>query len=116
MRPRISQLEAQFILETLLTRKEEIQALVTRREQLSHEVYRLRQELFYDPMVALREGYREKKEELEKLESETMRIHFMLKTYDSLIAKYQLLAEGSKHKGRYKHEATQHLWLISQIP
>ena len=53
MRPRISQLEAQFILETLLTRKEEIQALVTRREQLSHEVYRLRQELFYDPMVAL---------------------------------------------------------------
>lgn len=117
MRPRISQAEAQFLLETLQTRKEEIQALVERKKQLDSEVYRLRQEAKLNSYVFIdkEKGFKDKKQQLQELEALSYRLFCLIGCYDSLINKFSVIASGQKRCGRYKIRATLQKWRMKEI-
>lgn len=116
MRPRISIAEAQFLLETMQIRKEEIQGLIERKAQLERELFHLRKEaLYHDTYKAIKDGYLDKKEELQQLEALRYKLYTMISCYDSLVAKFQTLASGEKRKGRYKSRATFHHWLLNSL-
>ena len=104
MRPRITKKEAQFILDCLLSKKEEIEEIQQRYEDLKLEVWRLKQVRKYNTYEAIDKGkLPEKREKLERLEAYRYRFHMNLLVLDSLIAKYSRIAKGTKGKGRYKY-------------
>lgn len=113
MRPRISQLEAQFLLETIQIRKEEIQGLIERKEQLDREVYQLKKEAFYNPMIFINQDFKDKKQELRDLEAQSYRMFLLIGCFDSLSHKLSMLASGEKHRGRYPFRATLHEWQLT---
>jgi hypothetical protein len=116
MRPRITVEEARFIVETLAQRKEEIEALRKRREELSCEVYRLREQLHYDTFgPVIKEHYFDKKAELQWLEAQSYRMYQLVSVFDSLMAKYSRIAEGRKTRGRYKSHETAFQWKLPSV-
>ena len=116
MRPRISQQETKFILECLEIKRTETQKLLERYEQLTAEVATLRKTLhMVGPYFAFKEGYKEKKQELDKLEAQRFNLYHRITVFDSLIAKYSNLASGEKHKGRYPNRATAHEILLPLV-
>jgi hypothetical protein len=79
-----------------------MQGLMDRKKELDTEVYRLRKFfLNSDPYGAMKEGFLEKKQELTQLEALSYNVFLRLQVYDSLLAKYSVLANGLKRKGRY---------------
>jgi hypothetical protein len=95
--------EAKVILECLSARKEEVEALIERKKELDHELWKLRQFfLNCDPYEAARQGYIEKKKELNDLQSASYALHVRIRVYDSLLAKYETIANGTKH-GLHKY-------------
>jgi hypothetical protein len=88
--------------------------LVERKKVLDIEVSRLRHKLVReDPYGAMKEGFHEKKQELKELESMSYKMYTTISVHDSLIAKFTVMASGTKHKGRYKSAATRHRWLLN---
>jgi hypothetical protein len=103
LRPRICQKEAQFIVNCLLSKKEEIENIQQSYENLKAEVAKLRQVIMYDTYDAvIKQKLPEKRDELEKLEARKYYFLMDLFACNSLIAKYSRISEGKKRRGRYK--------------
>jgi 1-aminocyclopropane-1-carboxylate deaminase/D-cysteine desulfhydrase-like pyridoxal-dependent ACC family enzyme len=104
MRPRISKIEAAYILQVLLESSEAIQKKKTELEQLKKEVDLLRLELKYngDPYTVFKKGYKEKKEKLASLEGIQLDLSWHIHTHDILIKKYSAMKEGKLNRSGWK--------------
>jgi len=95
--------EAAYIFEVLVATREQLKAKQERLKQLDREMYFLKKRLWTEGITVMREGYQEKKAELEKLKRESFTIYECLNLHHKLIAKYSAIANGEPHDGRYKH-------------
>ena len=122
MRPRISQNEAAYLVQVL---KAQIDELKEKYENLA-ELERVYSVIIYNLRNRVQgsyEGYRLKanrivgdgealslvrlaealKEEHPNLRGEKYRLWEAIRTHETLLLKYQAIAEGKPHDGRYKH-------------
>ena len=104
MRPRISKQEANYILQVLLESQEAIQKKQERLNQVKKEVDLLRLELKYngDPYTVFKKGFKEKKEELSRLEGIQLDLSWHIRTHDILIKKYKAMTEGKLNRSGWK--------------
>lgn len=100
-RPRLSRIEIEFFLEVLASNKAEVEKKLKRLKELKGEIYRLRKLLEVDPYGAIKQGFRQKKEELKKLESESLNLRHYVTIYEGLCSRFQNLLDG-KQEGRLK--------------
>jgi hypothetical protein len=92
-----------------------MQGLMDRKKELDHQVYELRQFFINcDPHGAMQQGFLEKKQELAQLEALSFNIFTRIEVYDSLLAKYESIANGSKHKGRYPFRCVSSSWMLER--
>lgn len=105
MRLRMSRAEAKFLVRCLEERKAEVQALINRKDFLETEITRLKRECWErDAHLAIEQDFSGKVSELRKLNAEYMNLHYQVNVFNILLAKYQAVANGLKHKGRYKQQ------------
>lgn len=91
MRPRISQREAQYIVEVLLATREQLRAKQERLKQLDKEVCNLRNRIRVEGILLFRDShFKEKKAELEKLKREAYAVYQCLNLHEKLIASIPL--------------------------
>jgi len=112
MRPRISQEEAEYIVDVLLATRKQLEEKQERFKQLRSEMVILRERLLREGYPVIKEGYHEKKQELEKLKREAFDIYLSLNLHEKLIAKYSAIANGEPHDGRYKHLSLEKLGVL----
>lgn len=113
MRPRISQREAEYILEVLIATQGRLKAKQERLKELDKEVFNLWNRIKVKGIILFRDShFKEKKLELEKLKREAFEIYLSLKLHDKLIAKYSAIAKGEPHDGRYKHLSIENVILF----
>ena len=103
MRPRVSQREAQIILDCLEVTRDQLEQKLTRYEQLKKEIPELQRRIRVEGIILFRDShFKDKKLELEKLKQEFSAITDFLRIHDKLIKKYKAIAEGCVHRGTYK--------------
>jgi hypothetical protein len=113
LRPRISQREAEYILEVLIATQGRLKAKQERLKELDKEVFNLWNRIKVKGIILFRDShFKEKKLELEKLKREAFEIYLSLKLHDKLIAKYSAIAKGEPHDGRYKHLSIENVILF----
>ena len=104
MRPRISQREANYLVQLLKVTAPYLEQLKQRHENLRLEMWSLKQRLRTEGYTVFKnEHYSEKKQELAKLDREASDVLRMIAIHKRLIAKYSAIAEGVSHRGTYKH-------------
>jgi hypothetical protein len=122
MRPRISQKEAAYLVKVLSLQTEQLEQKVSDIEQINSDMFRIicdlkhRVQVVYNEkgyfkdhrIVGDREAlnlmhiYKELKAEHPNLLGEKFRLWECLSTHRILLAKYQAIANGEAHDGRYK--------------
>jgi len=122
MRPRISQKEAAYLVKVLSLQTEQLEQKVRDIEQLNSDMFRIIYDLKYRVQAVYDDkGYRKEnrivgdqecialvrlaralKEEHPNLLGEKFRLWACLSTHKKLLAKYQAIANGETHDGRYK--------------
>jgi len=112
MRPRISQEEAEYIVDVLVATRKQLEEKQERFKQLRSEMVILRERLWREGYPVIKEGYHEKKQELEKLKREVYAVYQCLDLHEKLIAKYSAIANGEPHDGRYKHLSLEKLGVL----
>lgn len=115
MRLRVSQSEAQFLLETLQSRKADIEGVIERKKQLDIEVYRLKHEAMLNPTIFIDPSFKQKNEELQRLQAQAYEMSVLVNVYESLIFKLSIIASGQKRRGRYPSAATRHVWRLESV-
>jgi hypothetical protein len=140
MRPRISQKEAAYLCEVLTATKEQLQQRYLDLKELErcmdqiifdlkHRVqafcigtndnphYYLGKRIATEyRIIGDREAlnifhiYKELKEEHPHIQAEAFNIYLRIRTHEKLLAKYQAIANGEPHDGRYKHLSTAHAY------
>ncbi len=102
MRPRISRKEAQYIVDVLKQNTAQLQQKRLEIQDLESEVAMLKDIIFVQPYNACKLGLREKQDRLAEIKQLTYDIYIHLQHHAHLIAKYQAIADGLPHDGRYK--------------
>lgn len=108
MRPRISQQEAAYLVEVLTAQVAELKEKLTHYEKTKIEYANLIRELRVGYMGTFEKVEKVKQAQAMKNEIEVMQwkrfsISSIISTHEKLIEKYRNIAEGSSHRGTYKH-------------
>lgn len=109
MRPRISRKEAQYLLEVLLAQKPSIDAKRLRLEELRLDLIILRKRFLREGYSGFKE-YKPAKQEYQQLFQMHTELFQCVALHDKLIQKYQAIANGEPHDGRYKHLSVRDAW------
>jgi hypothetical protein len=113
-RPRISQTEAQYIVSVLKENLVRFESQRNEHVKLQHELYELREQF--------RKGNTEVLKRLRVVSAEVGDLNYLecsrdfhVLTHKSLIAKYERIADPSRHEGRYSRKETVLLYPFESI-